>query len=169
MIALENRVMPGSGTLLAATPLGHTVSAAPAGGKWNHPFKPTLYGAGLRFALGLVDGIEPTIGGVPISGGPGGAKQPTLAIEAGTANAAGESWACIELQTDEKGDLAEGSAIEIVHRGEPFVSRGPVARHPVAVVLWKNGRPMRALAVTHFNLRHVAVRLPAGFYQHYFL
>lgn len=153
----------GVNSLLASTPFGFVISGLPGGGgSFNHPFRPALVGRdGVRLAKGLVDGFEPVIGAVPISGGGGkNLPPPTLRLTGDVANPRRESWVCVEVTptgegglADAEGQLAEGVKIEVVHRGEPTLT-GPVGRHPLALIVWGANAPARIFPVTFFNLRY---------------
>ncbi len=170
----------GVGTQLASTPFGFVISGAPGGGgSFRHPFQVSAMGnAGVRIARGLVDGLEPRIGKVPISGEAGkNLPPPVLVLDRAVANARGESWICVEVTlTDEgklaaeEGGLAEGAQLVAVHRGEPTLV-GKVGRHPLAQVVWGAKGPARIFQATSFNLRHARTQ-PApgqGPMRHFFL
>ncbi len=153
--------MPGAGTLLALGPGGYSVSAPDRGATYPHPFKPSLSGLALRFSRGLVENREPTIKGVRI-GGTATAAQPELAIEAAVANAAGESWCCVEVHPDAQGELPAESKIEIVHTRTPRSLSPEVGRQALCMIVWREGNPWQVLPIVHFNLRYARVLPPAG-------
>lgn len=148
---------PGTGTQLTANALGYSVSVNVRGQKFAHPFRPSLGAAGLRFARGLVEGLEPKIKGVPLSGD-SGHGQPALPLEFKDANKDGDgglSWAVIEVEPDEEDMLTNETPIRMVHRNTPIVSRAPnIGRIAIAQIIWRNKRPVRVFPIVHFNLRY---------------
>jgi hypothetical protein len=161
---------PGFGLRLTVNALGtlySTIAPAPA---FDHPFRPTLGRDGVRFQLGLVEQLEPKIGDVPISGD-ARQDQPALSLKASVANQNGESWAMLEVEPNDVGLLTPKSRIEIVHTGDPSLSHAlQLGRQPIALILWQDQQPVRAIAITHFHLRYARMALPGGGgTRHYFL
>jgi hypothetical protein len=167
----------GAGTRLTSNYLGYVISASSGGETFDHPWRPALGGGRLTLRPGTVgslggDGVyEPKIkvGGalVPMSGDERHGV-PALVLEPGVANAAGESWAVLEVEPDSKGELVKKSRIEIVHTATPFSHTPTLGRHPLVQILWRNRRPFHVLAITHFNLRYVRKVDPIGT-RHFFL
>ena len=152
---------PGAGTRLTANELGFAYSVPPAGRSFNHPFRPTLTAAGVLLRFGLVEFTEPRIGDVPISGA--GAAAPALKLDAKTATKNGESWVCVELTLDDAGGLLAEKFPQIVHTGAPVSRSLTLARAPLALVVWRQGKPWRAVPFAHFHLRYQRVLPPPGF------
>lgn len=167
------RPQPGVNSLLASTPFGFVISGLPASGaSFAHPWQPSLVGRdGVRLAKGIViaesgGGLEPTIteGGkvIPISGD--AVKKlapPTLRLDRALANAALESWVCLEVTpakdgtlVDAKGALKEGVKIEVVHASAPTLTGKDTGRHPLALIVWGKSGPARIWPITFFNLRY---------------
>jgi hypothetical protein len=151
------RPMPGNGTRLTTSSLGYSYSSLPGEASYPHPFKPSLSGQWISLSLGLVENREPTIGGLPLSD-----PLARLRLEPNQVNRNGESWVCVEATLNEEGVIATESRVEIVHRGEPRSLSKTVARAPLCLVLWRNQRPERVLAIVHFNLRYARVLPPPG-------
>lgn len=156
----QARPMPGSGVRLTANAIGTAYSARSARSPFDHPFRPGLSGRGLVFRRGVVEGRVPTIGGQPIA--PVDGRQPVLALAGGAVNALGESWACLEVRPDAKGELPKESAIEIVHRDNPRSLDKTLGRHPLCLILWRDQRPWQVHAATYFNLRYFRYLPPDG-------
>lgn len=141
------------GTLLGSTPFGFYVANANAGQRFDHPFRPALSAGGLRFRPGRVEGYEPTIEGVPISGS-GGKLPPLLGLKTKVYNGSQESWACVEVTPNVDGTVNEKSKIEVVHCKTPFLDRGLVGRFPLALIVWRGELPILVLPQVFFNLRY---------------
>lgn len=161
---------PGTGTRLTSNALGYAISASPGGRGFTHPFTPQLGVGWISFSIGLVEGREPTIGKVPISGA-AGVIPPRLMLKPGVANADGQSWACLEVEPDADGILTPESRRELVHTNQPVSHALNLGRCPIALILWRDRRPVAAIAIVYFNLRY-ARHTPApgsGAVQHFFL
>ena len=100
--------------------------------------------------------VEPKIGKVPISGDAKNA-QPILLLTALTLGGVtvSETWACVEVMPNNDGVMDKYSKVEVVHRNAPLSASDAVGRHPLALILWNNGRPGKVFPVTYFNLRYV--------------
>jgi len=170
-LAAKNRIRPGAGTLIGSTPLGFFVSNPSTGMSFNHPFRPVLVGsdsgAGLRFALGLVDGFEPKIDGTPMSGS-GGALPPILKLQ-GASSSTKESWALLTVTPNDQGVLDKDSKIEIVHRVSLSTNNGKTGFCPIALIVWKNKLPVMVWPQVFFNLRHFQKISATIGTQHFFL
>jgi hypothetical protein len=162
------------GVLLKMTPQGYTQAPAnKGGGSFNHPFRPLLSGDKLRFTRGLVSGFEPTIGDgkIPISGN---SKNPPPALQLKPEDMDEEtqqSWACIEVTPDKDGVISKADQIRLVHRKTPGDFFGTVGTQPLALILWRDKKPIRAIDLVWFNLRYMSVQ-PApgrGGRRHFFL
>lgn len=170
----SSRLQPGVGTLLSSTAHGFIISSPRSGMSFNHPWTPLLVGAdsgvGLRLSRGIVDGFEPKIDGEPMSG-LDGQLPPILKLNAGEINAkTGESWAVLEVTPNDKGVLDKDSKIVIVHRAAPGGNiGGAVGAHPLALVIWKNKKPVMVWPVAFFNVRYVRRTPTSGQVQHFFL
>lgn len=161
---------PGVGTRLTLNSMGYSISAKSAGATYAHPWRPAMVSRGVQLAMGLVDGRQATIKGVPIGGSPGVA-QPTLTLDPQIANANGESYVCVEVHPDKDGSLPADSPIEVVHMNDWRSLDPNVGRAPLCLVLWKNNQPFRVVAIAMFHLRYARVLPPpgAGAVRHLFL
>jgi hypothetical protein len=179
----SQRLRLGVNTLGGQTPLGFYVSGKSSAGNFSHPFRPALGANFITFSKGLVDGFEPVISEgankVPISGYEKHPASPRLSLDAKDINTVTqESWACVEVTptedgeiADAKGQLAAGVKIEVLHRSSPTAGPNDKAgRHPLALILWNDGRPMKVFEITFFNLRYFRTSpAPGGGPQrHYF-
>jgi hypothetical protein len=152
---------PGAGTRITVNSLGTSYSANSGGATYAHRFRPSLGPKGVQLSLGLVNGRPATIKGVPIGGGPG-VPQPTLTLDPTVANANGESWVCVEVHPDDNGELPLDSPIEIVHTNQIRSLDPKLGRGELCMVLWKDKRPFRVVAIAMFHLRYARVLPPAG-------
>ena len=168
---LALRLVQGTGIRLTESELGTVISAEDGGASFSHPFTPALSGTGIYFSKGLVNGVEPVINGVPISGD-AVKGQPLLALEVAQMDAVTlSSWACVEVTPKTDGSLDPKAPPVVVHRNTPVSNDPALGRHPLALVLWQNGAPARVFEVTYFNLRYYRTT-PApgqGLARHFFL
>lgn len=175
------RPQPGCGTRLAKTPLGFSYSTPQRNGRFPHPFRPFLGPQGLTLTRGLVIadlGIEPTIGGVKISGEAKKA-QPRLKLDAADLGPdwdGAESWAVVEVTPtiDATGaaTFTEETPVVVKHSARPTRSGALSGTHPLALILWESGRAVRAVAITMFHLRYYFQAAPAdgvGGPKHFFI
>lgn len=167
----KNTIRPGSGTLIGSTPLGFFVANPHSGMSFNHPFRPVLVGsgteAGLRFARGVVDGMEPKIGTVPMSG-TGGALPPILTLS-GVSSPTTESWAMLLVTPNAQGLLDKDSRIEIVHRTSLGSGIGKTGAQPLALIVWENKLPVMVWPMVFFNLRYARKTSGNEGTRHFFL
>ena len=160
-------VRPGTGVRMASTSFGFGYKGIAQGRIFRHPFYPTLGPSGVTFSRGLVSYIEPTIGGVPISGLVDGVQglQPALALDPKVV-AAGDnrSWACAEITVDAKGKISPDSTCVMVHRSTWFLQDplGKMGRTPVCMILWNGQSPSMVFHILYFNPVVQMVTLAAG-------
>ncbi len=161
----SNQIRPGPNTLIVETPMGFAVGAPSNRGSFRHPFRGVLSKGGIRFSKGIVMGLfphEPTIGRVPISGDDQNAA-PVLRLEASVlASGSFESWACVEVTPNADGTDDAKTLVEVVHRSAPNFTTGPTGRHPLCLIIWKNGNPVRLFDIAYFNLRYFRTTPTAG-------
>ena len=167
------RLLQGRGIQLMDTPQGTAVSAANGAGNFAHPFAAALSGSTMTFSKGLLNGLEPVIGGTPVSGNPDdGTPAPALTLDPAQMDGATlQSWACVEVSPKADGTLDPAVPPVVVHRSTPTSTNPALGRHPLALILWQAGRPSRVFEVTYFNLRYVRTTPGAGrgLAQHFFL
>lgn len=109
-----------------------------------------------------MENIEPKIKDVPI-GGTATKPPPVLQLDPKTANEAGESWVCVELELNAEGKLPEKNPQAIItHRRQPDSHSLSLARCGLAMILWRNKKPFRVLEIVYFNLRYILLLPPEG-------
>lgn len=164
--------MPGKGTLLTAGAEGFAYSAPAGGATFNHPWRPFLNAFRLSLTRGTVNGIfQPSIrtgGRLVRMGGDEKNPAPQLTLAPALANEAGESWIALEVEPTELGEITAATRLEIVHTATPVSHARSLGRKPLALILWKDARPVRAVPICHFNLNYVRVIDPIGA-RHFFL
>lgn len=156
--------MPGNGVRLTTNALGTTYGITPSSPNYRHPFRATLGAREMSFRAGLVDIFTPRIGDKPMT-------EATLKLDARKVNAAGESWAVLEVEPNADGVLTVDSRIEIVQLAEVLRHDEKIGRQPLAMILYKQGVPSRLLSIVTFNLRYERLK-PAdggGAMRHFFL
>ena len=148
------RILPGDGITLRQTPDG-TLLSCTLWKTWNHPFKVSFAGTSATINLGLVDGLEPKIKDVPISGiEDKGIAQPKLEFKVPKVDKDGRGWIAIEVTCDEK-EWKTKSA-EMVQVDNLKSDNALKARHPIAMLRQKKNGEMSCFQVEYFNLQHRA-------------
>lgn len=100
------RLRSGPGVYIKDTSDGQIITFRGGGNNFVHPWKATLWGSSVIFRLGLVNGLEPLIDGVPISGEEGGSP-PRLQLDETLFDDSGRSWGAIRLQVDSSGKIIQ--------------------------------------------------------------
>lgn len=171
---------PGTGLLLTSTAVGAALSAPPAGSVFDHAWRPFPRAQAVAFNLGTVqslagDGpLEPKISVngqlVPMSGKDG--KSPVaLALDAGVANEDGISFAVLEVEPNDDGELLKASRIEIVHSLNTTSREKGLGRKAIAHLTWNKGSVVRVRPMVNFHFLYVRV-VPTsggGLPRHFFL
>jgi hypothetical protein len=83
---------------------GVTISARAWVKNFDHPWKTTLNGTSAEINPGLVNGLEPLIDGIPMSGKDNGAR-PRLDLDDKLFDKTGRSWISIELTRTDSGKI----------------------------------------------------------------
>lgn len=152
--------MPGSGLLVQSNPMGASFSL-PRPPVFGPPFTVALGSNSVTISRGTVEGKEPMLNGVPISGA--GGPQPVLVLDPSIATAAGESWIVLELVPNAQGRLDDQSNLTIAHRNQSLSADDQLGRQSVAMVLWQQRVAVRVVQVLEFNIaQYQRVTLPAG-------
>ncbi len=139
---------PGRNTLLTFGAGGFAYSAAGGGARWPHPFKPSLGLVGISFSRGLVDGREPVIVDKPISSGA------LLELNPGVVNEQGESWACVQVRSTPEGVQSDTIGPRMVHTDKPISGEPLLGIYPVALILWRGGKPVVVHEIAMFDVRY---------------
>lgn len=147
--------------------MGVSVSNAHSGQSFSHPFQPVLVGMGLRFVRGAVDGFQPTIAGVPMTGN-AGTLPPVLPLKGATSTTK-ETWAILQVTPNSKGQLDKDSKIEIIHSATLDDGTVTVGRHPIALIIWRAKRPVAVWPITFFNLKYAQKKTEKDGVRHFFL
>lgn len=160
---------------MGSNALGAWVSNPSPGMSFTHPWQPVLvYPAkgtyGLRFQKGVVENLEPTINGKPMSG-VNGVNPPILKLDPSQINAStGESWAVLEVTPNATGGLDATCAIQIVHSNNTTPAVGATkGRIALVCIQWKAGFPQFIWPAVFFNMSYTRTGSDAGGYHHYFL
>lgn len=167
----STRVIAGAGVRLTQGPNGTLAIADTAVSVWSHPFRVSLAGASAFVADGSVNNLVPLLSGVGLDGvGDNGStvQVPALALKV---KASGRSWVCVRVEvTGGLIDPQSKTSLTIVEVAElpAKISEGGspdaegVGLHPLAVIYWQNGQPVRTHQVTHHNLIHRFVAAQPG-------
>jgi len=138
------RIFSGPGILISPRLGGGiTISALPNNKAFDHPWRASLSAKEALFEPGRVNGIEPTINGIPMSGRNGG-DRPRLALSESLFTPTGESWLAIELTRNDAGKIVSlrivqverldsGGDLRFVDGGSPEIKPN-VALEPIALL-----------------------------------
>lgn len=169
------RPMPGNGTRLTAyDAIGFAIGAPRGGSSFGHPWKPFLGGSRLQFTPGMIMSAALRVPGIKVGGRLvrlDAETAPALVLTPDKANADGESFAVIEVEPNDAGDITPESRVEIVHREVGGASLNPlIGRKAIALILWQERRPLRAIPLVHFHLEYERVDPTpgGGAVHHYF-
>ena len=145
-------VWPGAGTRIRRTPDGTTISAT-FRDDWDHPFKVFFSGDSCTVNKGLIDGIEPTIKDVPISGDAAKKKGvPSLNLSHPHLDKEGKGWVVIEIEVDEdKWKTTKAAVIQVDSLKSTEKLKG---RHPIAYLTQESDTDLKCFQVEYFNIQH---------------
>lgn len=152
---------PGANLRMGSNSLGTWFTAAGGGGDFSHPFTVLVAGNKCRVSPGLVIGdvgVEPKIGGVPLSGGEKKPK-PVLELDGSLTNAQGESWVCVEVEEKEEGGNLKPESLRavVVQRDAPVLMGGKTGRAPLAMLRYKSSKSRpEVFQIAFFHLRYEA-------------
>lgn len=154
----------GPGLLLTVNPaLGYAYSAKDGkGASFKHNFRPFLSALGLRLTYGTLGTFEPKIGALRMS-------QAVLKLDPGEATAAGESWACVEVETNADGRVTDPEKVRVIHTKDPGFSTPTKAREPLALIIWRKRLPVRVEPIRMWCMTHHRIQESATSYLHVFL
>ncbi|EDY21070.1 hypothetical protein CfE428DRAFT_1363 [Chthoniobacter flavus Ellin428] len=168
------RLLPGDGARLRSTPDGTLVGFDAAPSPWPHAFQVTLFGqTAAQISSGLVNGIEPKIGDVPMSGTD---KQPPPRLEFGKLklDPNNRGYVAIEITCDDKWKITTMEMVQVAYfdsengedpptrsggvsaiGGIPGIS-GRRVRYPVAMLVQRKSGQLDVVQIVFFNLAHRA-------------
>ena len=126
----------------------------------------SLSGTSATIGRGLVDGIEPKIGDVPI-GGEEGEPQPKLDIRKPKFDDEGRGWIALEVTCEKEKWMVEEATIVQV---DELKSKAPLkGLHPLAMLRDAGNGTMTLFQIEYFNLQHRAdVREGGNSARHFF-
>ena len=160
------RILPGNGVRIRQTPDG-TLLSCTLWDDWNHPFKVISAGDTATIAKGTVDGIEPTIDDVPISGDAKKKKPvPLLDLSNPKFDDDGHGWVAIEITCDPlkwKTMKAEIKQVDDLTDQDQLK-----ARHPIALLTQNANGSLNTFQIEFFNLQHRADGLTGVPTRHFF-
>jgi hypothetical protein len=165
----------GPGVRLRQTPNGTIITGATSGPDWDHPFKVSLIESRAKITPGTVNGIEPRIDDVPLSGTEGD-PPPELTWSRLKVDDEGRGYIALELTCDEKWKIIP-ELLTIVQvasfdsedgEAPPEDSGGPAsaggiaglkgrrARYPLAMLRQRASGRVDVFQIVHFALQHRA-------------
>ena len=153
----QARIISGDGIRLRQTPDGTLISSS-TWKPWNHPFKVSLSGTSATIECGLIDGIEPTIKDVRISGEEGKA-QPKLEFKSPKFDKDGRGWIAVEVTCEkEKWNVASTTMVQVgdLKSDDPLKAVYPIA------MLRRTADSISLFQITFFNLQHRAEAKEGG-------
>jgi hypothetical protein len=147
---IEQKIRGGAGVRVSRYGAEHVISAPPRAWRWD-PAWPVEYGGDfVTVGYGTVNGEEPVIKGVPISGDPKTGEQPRIKLEG--FDSEDRAWVVVKVTADLATGKIAGLTVECVSAaGTSQIAGGggAVGLHPLAVVT-KRGV---VHPVTFFHLR----------------
>lgn len=159
---------PGANTRITRMPGAFQVNFDPPGVNWDHPFRCSLTGNKLSVSIGLVNQVEPTIGGVRISGldakGNAIAGGPPVITLGNEVDSEGRNWVALKVITDGSGHM---TAEILTTTTWPQAATPFVGWHPLAVVKTISGTPT-LWQQTYHNLGHAWLKPSVGIGRHFF-
>lgn len=171
-------IRPSSGVRVGLSHFGYYVSAAPGVANFSHPFTPRLASNSISFSAGYVNSefvpvIRTDAGAlVPITGDDKNGV-PSLTLNSDDIDGdTQQSWVCLEVTPNDDGSLDKNSLIQITHRDSPTSIDEKIGRQPLALILWNNGKPLKAYPQVWFNLRYARTTPQSagnGLPRHFFL
>jgi len=163
------RPQAGSNTRITHTPQGFLISFDPAFFSWKHPFRCSLDQKLLTIDVGYINQIEPTIGGVPMSGVdatgnsvPGGI--PKLSFS-GQYDSENRNWIALKTTIKSDGSIIKSEILSI--NDWPPVLDPFIAWHPLALIKKEKGTP-QLYQLTYHNLGHQWIKPTTGLGRHFF-
>lgn len=164
------RPQSGANTRITQNPGGFIVNFDPVSGNWSHPFRVLQQGKSITVEPGFVNGLEPTIGGIPISGidskgkpVTGGPPKLSLTTDSDSEK---RSWIVLDLGIGSNGTTI--TSAQIVQTAEfPTTLGSGKARQPIAVFKTVNGTPKLYQIVFH-NLGYQFLKPSNGTGVHFF-
>ncbi len=165
----------GPGIRLRQTPDGTIISGPDAGPAWDHPFNVSLIDSRAKITPGTVNGIEPRIDDVPLSGTDDD-EPPVIEWDRLNVDDDGRGYIALELTCDEKWKIKpelltlvqvayfdsedgeeppEGSGGPASAGGVPGLS-GRRARYPIAMLRQRASGHVDVFQIVHFALQHRA-------------
>jgi hypothetical protein len=169
---LALRVVAGRGLRAQVSPLG-TILAADASFFYSHAFEVRLAGTQATVGLGTVNGVEPKIGEVPISGdAKKGGLAPRLDLDAKVAGKGLVSFIAVEAEPDALGQILDTTPLVVVHTATDKINEQDgriVGRQPLARVRWTAAGTVRdAFQIVHHNLGYARTFPLTGKPRHFF-
>ena len=168
------RLLPGDGARLRSTPAGTIVGFSASPASWSHPFLVSLTGESTAdIQPGLVNAIEPTIGGIALSG-TDRKPQPKLEFGKLKLDGDGRGYVAVEITCGKKWEILTMEMVQVAYfdseNGEdpPLGSGGPSAiggipgilgrrvRYPLAMLRKRRTGQVALFQIVFTNLTHRA-------------
>jgi hypothetical protein len=163
------RPQAGANTRILQNPNNFVISFDPSTLDWSHPFRISQTGKTFTVQLGLINQVEPTIQGLPISGIDkngksvvGGAPKLTIASDY---DSEGRNWVVLKVTTDELGKIKEATIIQTSTWPQPLDPY--TGYHPIAMFKKSAGNAV-LFQQTYHNLAHQWIKPSTGLGRHFF-
>jgi hypothetical protein len=151
-----HRIESGQGIRIRRTINGTIVSANIPNPVFLGAFTVSLVEGGqFSVARGFVNGIEPKINGVPITG-QDEKPRPTLKVPQ-SFDQSGRAWALVEVKINEKTlRIDQEDPESVVIKADKSLASGDrlVGRHPIAMFVQADGGQIIKYQLSYFSLRH---------------
>ncbi len=156
------QIRPGFGLLAAFAPFGTVLSldSSAVGASFAHPWRPTLTGSAVTFVKGLVNGMEPTVNGVKMSGDASKTPPvpaPTLQLDPAFIDpATQESVIALSATPSADGKTALFALVQAAKVPAPGVADPKTGAfyQPLAIALWQKNKPVSGVSIAMHNLNY---------------
>ena len=127
-------ILSGPGVRLGRSSTGTTISFHAPRQVFSGAFKVVLSGETATVGTGTIEGVEPTINGIPI-GGDKTRPAPSLTLSKSKFNDAGKSWVCARVTLkDGKIDPKDKTAVVIIQSDRPHGNDAKGTFAPLAML-----------------------------------
>jgi len=163
------RPKSGANTRITQNPGGFIVNFDPPALNWNHPFRILISGNSFSVNVGTVNQVEPTIGGIPISGTDSKGKPivggvPKLSVPSDF-DSESRAWVALKIVIRPDGSIT--SAQIVTTSTWPQVSDPYTGWHPIAMFKKISGTAT-PYQQTYHNLGHQWMKPSSGLGRHFF-
>lgn len=157
------RVIAGPGQRIHVTPTGTRVYVDDPARQWAHPWRVHVTGGEASIEAGNVNGEPAMLNGLTLDGFNGEGEQVTPPRLKVKGVKVGKTWVALRVTTKEGvivADDPEALTVVEVESLDPRLLEGGspdvngVGLHPLAVIYWRDSKPVKVVQNTHHHLQH---------------